>query len=332
MRKPDMYLRKQQNSYAQRYKQERRRRKRSKEKPSRQLLGSEEDLVKTGSEDEDKLDLEKQLELARKARPKRAERITKMKEEVINSRHQHNHVSHNKENQQDIYRRRNRNADHNNQLDQNSLTPSSNKSYPLRRLPNQSLVYPSRAKSGEIHFSPKFFDMYQVQENDNFNYDEVPQTQSTHNDRNVETGSGAANFEDVREEARSKRSSILNRAEKLIEHISRSDRYSSDDDNKKDTTGHVKHRRKTQTKYKTETKYLQKKEMSSSSDDEKYVLVKTTVSPEPVDTDQNNVESDLPRFIQAAGHKSTNSVHSMEKVRHFLIIPDFVILSWYSIF
>jgi hypothetical protein len=326
MKKPDMYLRKQPNSYAQRYKQERRRRKRSKEKPSRQLLGSEEDLVKTGSEDEDGLDLEKQLELARKARPKRAERITQMKEEVINSRHQHNHVSHNKENQQDIYRQRNRTADHNNQLYQNSLTPSSNKSYPLRRLPNQSLVYPSRAKSGEIHFSPKFFDMYQVQQNDNFNYDEVPQTQSTHNDRNVETGSGAANFEHVREEARSKRSSILNRAEKLIEHISRSDRYSSDDDNRKDTTGHVKHRRKTQ------TKYLQTKEMSSSSDDEKYVLVKTTVSPEPVDTDKNNVGSDLPRFIQAAGHKSTNSVHSMEKVRHFLIIPDFVILSWYSIF
>lgn len=299
-RKAEFHLKKQSNSYAQKYKQEKQRRKRSKEKQTKRLFGSEEDLVKTGSEDEEELNLEKQLELARKARPKRAERGKHLQnEELVNSKEKQNYKTHNKENKEDKYGTQNR-TDNEAHSYKSSFSPTSNKSSPLNRIANQPLIYPSSAKSGEIHFSPKFFDMYLVQENEDLNKD-----QTTIQNRTFEIPSDTFS-NDL--DARSKRTSILNRAEKLIEHISRSDRYSSDDDYRT-----AKQKRKKRIKHQTKDKYLQNGQNSFSSDDEQYVLVKTSVSPEPTTTQSNDVDSDFPRFVQPVGQKLNKSVQSTKK-------------------
>ncbi|XP_071146996.1 echinoderm microtubule-associated protein-like CG42247 isoform X2 [Mytilus edulis] len=341
MPNPNVYLKRYSNSYAERYKKGRQRQRPSKEKSSRRLHGSEEDLVKTGSEDGDDLDIEKQIELARKARPKRAERQNQiMKEELIYTKQRNNYAMNNKENKEEFYRPRNRTAEEPKHVYKNSLSPVSNKSFPLRGVPMQPYVYPPSSKNGgvpmqpfvyppsakngdvpmqpyvyppsatngEIHFSPKFFNMYQVQENIHEN--EPQETTFVKNEEIEEVRNGAKSYEQMREEARSKRISILTRAEKLVENISRSDQCSTDDEIKIDKP---KHRRKKHSKReeksRTEAKFIQTKDISSSSDEDKYVLVKTTVSPEPPE----NVNLELPRFIQPSEYQSNVSLHSNEK-------------------
>ncbi|CAC5367560.1 unnamed protein product [Mytilus coruscus] len=313
MPNPNVYLKRYTNSYAERYKKGRQRQRPFKEKSSRRLHGSEEDLVKTGSEDGDELDIEKQIELARKARPKRAERRKEiMKEELINTKQRNNYAMNNKENKEEFYRPRNRTAEEPKHVYKNSLSPVSNKSFPLRGVPMQPYVYPPSAKNGEIHFSPKFFNMYQVQENTHEN--ELQETTFIKNEEVEEVRNGAKSNEQMREEARSKRISILNRAEKLVENISRSDQYSSDDEIKidKPKPRRKKHSKKNE-KSRTEAKFIQTKDISSSSDEDKYVLVKTTVSPEPPE----NVNLELPRFIQPSEYQSNISLHSNEKDVNF---------------
>lgn len=352
MPNPNVYLKRYSNSYAERYKKGRQRQRPSKEKSSRRLHGSEEDLVKTGSEDGDDLDIEKQIELARKARPKRAERQNQiMKEELIYTKQRNNYAMNNKENKEEFYRPRNRTAEEPKHVYKNSLSPVSNKSFPLRGVPMQPYVYPPSAKNGgvpmqpfvyppsakngdvpmqayvyppsatngEIHFSPKFFNMYQVQENIHEN--ELQETTFVKNEEIEEVRNGAKSYEQMREEARSKRISILTRAEKLVENISRSDQCSTDDEIKIDKP---KHRRKKHSKReeksRTEAKFIQTKDISSSSDEDKYVLVKTTVSPEPPE----NVNLELPRFIQPCEYQSNVSLHSNEKVSFFYFVYNYM--------
>ncbi|CAG2231172.1 unnamed protein product [Mytilus edulis] len=263
-----------------------------------------------------------------------------MKEELIYTKQRNNYAMNNKENKEEFYRPRNRTAEEPKHVYKNSLSPVSNKSFPLRGVPMQPYVYPPSAKNGgvpmqpfvyppsakngdvpmqayvyppsatngEIHFSPKFFNMYQVQENIHEN--ELQETTFVKNEEIEEVRNGAKSYEQMREEARSKRISILTRAEKLVENISRSDQCSTDDEIKIDKP---KHRRKKhgkrEEKSRTEAKFIQTKDISSSSDEDKYVLVKTTVSPEPPE----NVNLELPRFIQPSEYQSNVSLHSNEK-------------------
>lgn len=308
MRNTNGHFRKTSNSYAEKFK--RQKKKSSRVNTIKKIYGSEEDLVKTGSEDEDDLDLEKQLELARKARPKRAERRKQdLSNDLSNFKQRKDRSIHNQEN----FKPRTYTADNVLNVHKKSISPMSNKSFPLRR-PLHSHAYPPSAKSGEIYFSPKFFNMYQVQENTKVPHEPSIETPNLEIDK--ERDDGDSRYEQMRSEARKHRLSILNRAEKLVENLSRSDRFSSDDELVKIHKVSKERRRKRSTKNKNrDLKYLQDRE-SSTSDDEKYVLVKTTVSPEPID--EGGVG--LPRFIQPVPrNKSDNSLNSAEKVSIILL-------------
>lgn len=298
------HFRKVSNSYTEKFKKQKK--KSSRVSSMKRIYGSEEDLVKTGSEDEDDLDLEKQLELARKARPKRAERRKQdYKDELINFKQRKNRSVYSQEN----YKPRTYTADNVLSVNKQSISPVSNKSYPLRK-PLHSHMFPPSAKSGELHFSPKFFDKYQVQENQSVPNE--PIVQSTNLEIENDRENGGSRYEQMRSEARKQRLSILNRAEKLVENLSRNDRISSDDEQVKiNNIPREYKRKKRSSKNKTrELKYLQDRD-SSPSDEEKYVLVKTTVSPEP--NEEGGIG--LPRFIQPVPrNKSENSLHSNEKV------------------
>ncbi|XP_061198124.1 echinoderm microtubule-associated protein-like 1 isoform X2 [Saccostrea echinata] len=282
------------------------RRRRSKEIRSRRELELEEDLVKTGSEDENDKN---------KRKPNRRRKYVKNKEEKTYSklnkerREWKNQKTRKEEMLRFNDRQRKRPLGQEKQFKQYGN---------IRSVPNLRVTYlGSQARvSDDSSAVPLRLPKKDLQD-DGLPYKTsvTRHTQNTHDleklmdsyrERNPKnhlsnsiSNSDISGVEDLKAKARSKRASILNRAERLLHSRRMREDYSSGEDGdteKSDRNDNVVHKRRVD---------------YPSSDDDKYVMVKTTVSPSDSEilTDLDVALPPIPQFDSPSG----KSLPSMTK-------------------
>lgn len=282
------------------------RRRRSKEIRSRRELELEEDLVKTGSEDENDI---------RKQKPYRRRKLDRNKEQKTYSklnkerREWKNQKTRKEEMLRFNDRQRKRPLGQEKQFKQYGNIRSvpnlkvtylgsqprmsdGSGSVPIRipKMVPQEHNLPYKAsvtrKPPTTHDLEKLMDSYRERH---------PQTQLS----NSVSNSDISVADDPRAKARNKRASILNRAERLLHSRRMKEEYSSGDD------GDTEKSDRSNPVYRRRVDY-------PSSDEDKYVMVKTTVSPTDSDffTDLDVALPPIPQFDTPSG----KSLPSMTKV------------------